>query len=124
MVTIYNQPSIHYELVMKVLKTGKHVLVEKPFCGTVEEVREAFDYAKENKMIAMPYQNRQFDSEIIAVKEIAASGEFYSLRILLLDKAISLFGLLEKVFYDIRTLRDPENLDNTFEMQLFYFDKR
>lgn len=153
MITICTPPGTHYELTMKILKAGKHVLVEKPFCNTVEEAREIFDYAKKNKLIAMPYQNRRFDSEVIAAKEILTSGElgeifevefhfdryrpederpegtvydgeFYGLGIHLLDKAIFLFGLPEKVFYDIRTLRNPEKPDDTFEMQLFYSNKK
>ncbi|WP_325166798.1 Gfo/Idh/MocA family oxidoreductase [Enterococcus saccharolyticus] len=153
MITICTPPTTHYELAMKVLRAGKHVLVEKPFCSTVEEAEEIFAYAKAHQLIAMPYQNRRFDSEMIAAREIVHSGElgdifevefhfdrfrpederpqgtvydgeFYGLGIHLLDKGISLFGIPDKVFYDIRTLRKPENPDDTFEMQLFYPDKK
>lgn len=153
MITICTPPTTHYELAMKVLQAGKHVLVEKPFCGTVEEAQEIFAYAKEQGLIAMPYQNRRFDSEMIAAREVIASGElgdifevefhfdryrpederpqgtvydgeFYGLGIHLLDKGISLFGVPDKVFYDIRTLRKSENPDDTFEMQLFYSEKK
>ncbi|MGG5317640.1 oxidoreductase [Enterococcus sp. AZ072] len=153
MITICTPPTTHYELAMKVLKSGKHVLVEKPFCATVAEAEEIFTYAKEHKLIAMPYQNRRYDSEMIAAREVIESGvlgdifevefhfdryrpederpegtvydgEFYGLGIHLLDKGISLFGIPDKVFYDIRTLRKKENPDDTFEMQLFYPDRK
>jgi len=153
MISICTPPTTHYELAMKALVAGKHVLVEKPFCATVEEAETLLNYAKEHNLIVMPYQNRRFDSEMIAAREIVLSGElgdifevefhfdrfrpederplgtvydgeFYGLGIHLLDKAISLFGIPEKVFYDIRTLRKIGNPDDTFEMQLFYADKK
>lgn len=153
MITVCTPPTTHYELAMKVLKSGKHVLVEKPFCATVEEAEEIFAYAKEQDLIAMPYQNRRFDSEMIAAREVIESGvlgdvfevefhfdryrpaderpkgtvydgEFYGLGIHLLDKGISLFGIPDKVFYDIHTLRKEGNPDDTFEMQLFYPDRK
>lgn len=153
MVSICTPPTTHYELAMKALIAGKHVLVEKPFCSTVKEAESLLEYASEHNLVVMPYQNRRFDSEMIAAREAIVSGElgdifevefhfdrfrpederpqgtvydgeFYGLGIHLLDKAISLFGLPEKVFYDIRTLRKTENPDDTFEMQLFYKDKK
>lgn len=153
MISICTPPTTHYELAMKALVAGKHVLVEKPFCSTVTEAKKLLEYANAHNLTVMPYQNRRFDSEMIAAREVIASGElgeifeaefhfdrfrpdderpqgtvydgeFYGLGIHLLDKAISLFGLPEKVFYDIRTLRKSGNPDDTFEMQLFYKNKK
>jgi len=153
MITICTPPTTHYELAMKVLKSGKHVLVEKPFCSNTTEAEEIFSYARSQNLIAMPYQNRRFDSEVIAAKKAIESkelgdifevefhfdryrplderpmgtvydGEFYGLGVHLLDKAVYLFGIPDKVFYDIRTLRKKGNPDDTFEMQLFYSNKK
>lgn len=153
MISICTPPVTHYELALKCLKAGKNILVEKPFCTTMTEANKIISFAKEQKLIAMPYQNRRFDSEVIAAKEILSSGkigdvfeaefhfdryrpeddrlpgskydgEFYGLGVHLLDKAIYLFGVPDKVFYDIKTLRKPGNADDAFEMQLFYQDKK
>ncbi|RYL92805.1 oxidoreductase [Sporolactobacillus sp. THM7-4] len=149
LITICTPPSTHYELAKKCLKNGKNILVEKPFCVTVQEVNEILTLAKQENLIAMPYQNRRFDSDFLALKEVLKSGqlgrivevefhfdryrpiderkkgtiydgEFYGLGVHLLDKVISVFGIPDKVYYDIRTLRDPEKPDDTFEMQLFF----
>lgn len=153
MVSICTPPTTHYDLALKCLHAGKNILVEKPFCTTVEEAEDILKLAKSSNLIAMPYQNRRFDSEVIAAKEVINSGqigdifevefhfdryrpqderlpggkydgEFYGLGVHLLDKAIYLFGIPNEVFYDIKTLRKLENADDTFEMQLFYKDKK
>lgn len=153
MIAICTPPTTHYDLAMRCLEAGKNILVEKPFCTTVDEAEKVFSLANHENLVAMPYQNRRFDSEVIAAKEVLNSGkigdvfeaefhfdryrprdnrlpgskydgEFYGLGVHLLDKAIYLFGIPDKVFYDIKTLRKPENADDTFEMQLFYKDKK
>ncbi|WP_421803963.1 Gfo/Idh/MocA family oxidoreductase [Flagellimonas sp.] len=73
---IVNTPNnTHFELARKVLQSGKNVLVEKPFTVTVEQAEELFALAKKNGCHVLPYQNRRFDSDYLAVKKIIESGE-------------------------------------------------
>ncbi|MDU2542657.1 MAG: oxidoreductase [Klebsiella sp.] len=50
------------------------------------------------------------------------NGEFYGLGVHTLDQIISLFGRPDHVSYDLRSLRNKANPDDTFEAQLFYGD--
>ncbi|MEI2443373.1 oxidoreductase [Priestia megaterium] len=153
LISICTPPTTHYELAKICLQHGKHVLVEKPFCSTVEEAEEILQLAKEKELVAMPYQNRRFDSDYLTLVQVLKSeqigevieveihfdrfrpvderpagtkvdGEFYGLGIHLLDKVLALFGIPEQVFYDIRTMRKLENSDDAFEMQLIYSTKK
>ena len=49
-------------------------------------------------------------------------GAFYGLGVHTMDQIISLFGRPDHVAYDIRSLRNKANPDDTFEAQLFYGD--
>jgi predicted dehydrogenase len=97
-----------------------------------------------------PYQNRRFDSCFLTMKKVIESGKlgeiveveshfdlspgggnqpgvpqdgtFYGLGVHTLDQIISLFGRPDHVAYDIRSLRNKANPDDTFEAQLFYGD--
>lgn len=51
-----------------------------------------------------------------------ADGAFYGLGVHTMDQIISLFGRPDHVAYDIRSLRNKANPDDTFEAQLFYGD--
>ena len=53
---------------------GKHALIEKPFAPTAAEAREVFALAKEKGLVCMPNQNRRFDADFLAVKEVLAGG--------------------------------------------------
>ena len=65
----------HVPYAKAALNAGKHVLVEKPFAPTAEEAREVFALAKEKGLICMPNQNRRFDADFLAVKEVIKSGK-------------------------------------------------
>jgi predicted dehydrogenase len=153
LISICTPPSTHYELAKICLQNGKNILVEKPFCENIDQAEELLQLAKDKGLIAMPYQNRRFDSDVLTLAKVLESdeigeiieaelhfdrfrpiderppggkvdGEFYGLGVHLIDKALVLFGKPEKVFYDIRTIRKPGNPDDTFELQLFYPTKK
>ncbi|MGW9018691.1 oxidoreductase [Priestia megaterium] len=149
LITICTPPSTHYEYAKKCLEYGKNVLVEKPFCTTEQEAKELLQLANQKKLMIMPFQNRRFDSDFLALKEVINEGyigdiveveshldyfrpEFhvakgnyydgslYGLGVHTIDQMISLFGVPHKVFYDIRSLRNEKSPDDSFEVQLFY----
>ncbi|MBB2151014.1 Gfo/Idh/MocA family oxidoreductase [Pedobacter gandavensis] len=73
---IINTPNYtHYEYVKKALKAGKHILVEKPFTATAEEAKEILALAKELDKKVLFYQNRRWDSDFTAVRQVIESGK-------------------------------------------------
>ena len=72
---IVNTPNAaHYEHAKASLKAGKHVIVEKPFVVTVTEADELIALASEKKLLLSVYQNRRYDSDYKAIREIVAKG--------------------------------------------------
>jgi predicted dehydrogenase len=149
LVVVCTQVDSHFEYAKKALEAGKNVLVEKPFTPTLEQARELFALAKQKGLIVTPYQNRRFDSCFLTMKKAITSGllgriveveshfdmyrpdvptqpgtpvdgAFYGLGVHTMDQIISLFGRPDRVAYDIRSVRNPLNPDDTFETQLFY----
>jgi scyllo-inositol 2-dehydrogenase (NADP+) len=73
---IVNTPNdTHYELATRALKTGKHVLIEKPAADTTAEVKALFDLGREQNKQVLIYQNRRWDSDFLSVKQVIESGE-------------------------------------------------
>ncbi|MDR2975756.1 MAG: oxidoreductase [Streptococcaceae bacterium] len=130
-VTICTPPSTHYALAKQVIEAGKSVVVEKPFCDSVEHAKELFALAREHGVTVSPYQNRRFDGDYLAVKQVVEqgflgdileveshidyyrpgttgkpgpkeTGAFYGLGIHQMDRMIALFGRPDCVAYDIR----------------------
>ncbi|KAH7887883.1 hypothetical protein F5I97DRAFT_2012843 [Phlebopus sp. FC_14] len=62
----------HYTLAKTVLEAGKHVLVDKPVTETVEQAKELDAIAKANGLILYGYQNRRWDSDYLALKQLLA----------------------------------------------------
>ncbi|MDB5019966.1 MAG: oxidoreductase, partial [Pedobacter sp.] len=68
---VINTPNYsHYEYAKKALLKGKHILVEKPFAPTVAEAKELFDLADSLGRKVFVYQNRRWDSDVLAVQKI------------------------------------------------------
>lgn len=149
LVTICTPAHTHYELAKKVIQAGKSVIVEKPFCDTLEQAKELFELGKERGVLVMPYQNRRFDGDYLAVKQVVEqgflgqlnevethidyyrpgiitepgvkeNGSFYGLGIHLMDRMIALFGRPDKVAYDIRNNEVESGVDNYFDVDLHY----
>lgn len=149
LITICTPAHTHYELAKKVIEAGKSVVVEKPFCDTVDHAKELFALGKEKGVLVMPYQNRRFDGDYLAVKQVIEqgflgtinevethidyyrpgsiskadvkeNGSFYGLGIHTMDRMIALFGRPEKVVYDIRNNDVAGAVDNYFDVDLHY----
>ncbi|MDB5112456.1 MAG: putative oxidoreductase YvaA [Mucilaginibacter sp.] len=73
---IVNTPNFtHFDFAKKALLAGKHVLIEKPAAGNTKEIKELYDLAKTVNLQVMVYQNRRWDSDFLAVKEVIESGK-------------------------------------------------
>ena len=70
----------HFELSMKSLEAGKHILVEKPMATAVEDVQKIGNLADKKKLIAMVGHTFLFNSAVCYVKGIIDSGELGDIR--------------------------------------------
>lgn len=73
-VIIATPPITHFELASQALKAKKHVVVEKPMCLKVSEVDELIELARLNNVVLTIHQNRRFDADYLALKELIESG--------------------------------------------------
>jgi len=60
----------HFELAIKAMQKGKHVLCEMPLAPTIEQIRKMAETAKKSKVVLMPDLNFRFAPIYIKVKEM------------------------------------------------------
>ncbi len=65
----------HRELVVKALEAGKHVICEKPVEMSTAAFDEMCDAANRSGKLFSVHQNRRWDVDFLATKQIAQSGE-------------------------------------------------
>ncbi|MDB6129968.1 MAG: Oxidoreductase [Verrucomicrobiales bacterium] len=70
----------HFDLAMKALAAGKHILVEKPLARSVAEVDEIARLAKEKGLTAMVGHTFLFNDAVKYVKKLIDSGELGDVR--------------------------------------------
>lgn len=143
---VINTPDrFHVPYAKQVLNAGKHALVEKPFAPTAKEAKEVFDLAKEKGLICMPNQNRRFDADFLALKEVIESkkigdivrleshydyfktngwydhlGTLYNLAVHTIDQVISLLGMPDKTHFDVRSIHHPGVGDDYYDLEFYY----
>ena len=79
-VVIATPVATHFELAMRVLKAGKHVLVEKPLARKVEEVEQIGRLANEKNRLAMVGHTFLYNAAVRYVKEMIDSGSLGEIR--------------------------------------------
>jgi scyllo-inositol 2-dehydrogenase (NADP+) len=68
---IVNTPTYtHYEYAKKALEAAKQVVVEKPFMMTVQQAEEIAGLAAKKNLLLSVYQNRRYDGDYLAVKNV------------------------------------------------------
>lgn len=78
---VVNTPThLHYQQAKLVLQSGKHLVIEKPFTVTVKEAEELAAFAEKNNLFISVYQNRRYDGDYRAVKEVLQQGLLGDLR--------------------------------------------
>ena len=79
-VVIATPVASHFDLAMTALKSGKHVLVEKPMATEVDQVKQIGVLAKENDLVAMVGHTFLYNSAVRHVKTMIDSGELGDIR--------------------------------------------
>ncbi len=73
---IVNTPNdTHVDFALQALKAGKHVLIEKPFAPTMGEANMLFKVAAEMGKHILPFHNRRFDADFLALKNVVENNE-------------------------------------------------
>ena len=79
-VATYNFTHVKYAIAA--LDAGKHVLCEKPFGYTVENVDAMIAAAKRNNRILQPFQQRRYEEDFQKVFEIINSGVLGEIKLI------------------------------------------
>lgn len=78
-VIIATPVSTHYELTSQVLKSGKHVLVEKPITNSVQKAKELLELSNQVNRVLMVDHTFIYTPAVRQLKNIISSGELGSL---------------------------------------------
>lgn len=74
-VVVATPNDVHEDLVVNALKSGKHVVCEKPVALEVESFDRMVEAAKATGKILTVHQNRRWDVDFLALKQVIGSGE-------------------------------------------------
>jgi len=74
LVVIATPNDTHYTLARECLAAGRDVVVDKPFTTTLEEAKSLVEFAKENGRLITVYQNRRYDGDFRAIRNLVVSG--------------------------------------------------
>ncbi|WP_048161791.1 Gfo/Idh/MocA family protein [Thermoplasma acidophilum] len=72
--------NLHYEVAMKAIEKGKHVLVEKPVTGRIDEAVKIINQAKKKRLKFMVAEQFYFDPSFRKALEIVQSGKIGDVR--------------------------------------------
>ncbi len=100
-VVISTPVSTHFDLSMKALQMGKHVLVEKPMTSTVAEGEKLLEAAAKANKVVMVDHTFIYTPAVIKIKELITSGEMG--RLLYYDSVRINLGLFQ---HDVNVLWD------------------
>jgi predicted dehydrogenase len=79
-VIIATPVATHFNIAIKCLKAGKHVLIEKPMATSVNQIKEINIIAKKNNLVAMVGHTFLYNSAVRFVKKYIDSGELGGIR--------------------------------------------
>ncbi|WP_432505959.1 Gfo/Idh/MocA family protein [Kineococcus arenarius] len=77
--------ALHVPVALEALETGLHVLVEKPFAGTLAEARTAVERAEQLGLVLQVSQNYRFYPAPRAVRDLVADGAIGDLSVVHVD---------------------------------------
>ena len=75
LIIVSTPPNTHAEWALRCLDAGKSVVVEKPFCITVEEADRQIAAAADRGLTLAVYQNRRWDPDYLALKKVIRNGQ-------------------------------------------------
>jgi predicted dehydrogenase len=79
-VVIATPVGTHFDLAMKALEAGKHILVEKPLATSVAEVEQIGKLADENGLVTMTGHTFLYNAAVRYIKGLIESGQLGDIR--------------------------------------------
>ncbi|MGC2191287.1 MAG: ThuA domain-containing protein [Candidatus Dormiibacterota bacterium] len=79
LVIISTPPNTHAALAEQALRSGKHVVLEKPFCLTLRDADRLVGLAQEMGLTLTVYQNRRWDPDFLALQAAVQRGDLGSI---------------------------------------------
>jgi predicted dehydrogenase len=79
-VVIATPAATHFDLAMRALESGKHVLVEKPLAKSVDEVEQMGRMAKGKNRVVMVGHTFLFNAAVRYVKKLMEAGDLGDIR--------------------------------------------
>jgi predicted dehydrogenase len=79
-VVIATPVNTHFEMAMKALSAGKHVLVEKPMARSIDEVQQIGELAASKNLVAMVGHTFLYNAAVRYVKALIDSGVLGDIR--------------------------------------------
>jgi predicted dehydrogenase len=73
-VAIATPVSTHYELALRALEQGKHVLVEKPLASHTDQVQHLIDIAQKRNLVLMVDHTFVYTGAVRKIRELVGSG--------------------------------------------------
>ena len=73
-VAIATPVSTHYDLALRALQEGKHVLVEKPLASNTEQVQHLMDLAQKRNLVLMVDHTFVYTGAVRKIRELVDSG--------------------------------------------------
>jgi len=74
MVVIATPNETHAPIARQCLEAGRDVVVDKPFATTLQEAAELVELAKKCGRLITVYQNRRYDGDFRAIRQIVSDG--------------------------------------------------
>jgi scyllo-inositol 2-dehydrogenase (NADP+) len=74
LVVVATPHNTHAELAVKALDAGKHVIVEKIMCMSVEEADAMIAASKRNNVMLTVFHNRRWDGDYLTVRKVLDEG--------------------------------------------------
>ena len=74
LVVIATPNDSHFPLAAAALRSGKDVVIDKPFTVTLAEARSLVEIAEQHKRLLSAFHNRRWESEILATRAILEAG--------------------------------------------------
>jgi scyllo-inositol 2-dehydrogenase (NADP+) len=74
LVVVSTPPVSHAQWALRIVESGRHVIVEKPFAITTDEADAVLAAAAERDLLAVVYQNRRFDPDHLALRRLVQAG--------------------------------------------------
>ena len=74
LVVVSTPHATHAPIARAALASGSHVVVDKPFAVSSGEARDLASMAKQHGKLAIPFQNRRWDNEVLTLQKLMREG--------------------------------------------------